>query len=69
MLPKAYRWIAEMHEISSFVGGPLGQVYSGMASVYERVERAVVDDTEDKHVLDDFARGAEQLLNRDYPHN
>ncbi|KAA1478121.1 6-phosphogluconate dehydrogenase C-terminal domain-like protein [Dentipellis sp. KUC8613] len=62
MLPKAYRWVGEMHEISDFVGGPSGDVYKGMASVYERVERAVAQDGPDKQVLDKFVEDAKKLL-------
>ncbi|TFY71613.1 hypothetical protein EVG20_g1390 [Dentipellis fragilis] len=62
MLPKAYRWVGEMHEISDFVGGPSGDVYKGMASVYERIEHAVAEDGPDKQVLDKFVEDAKKLL-------
>ena len=56
MLPKAYRWVGEMEEISQFVQGGLdkqasssagnategiGQIHMGLARLYERVTAAV----------------------------
>ncbi|KAI0058632.1 6-phosphogluconate dehydrogenase C-terminal domain-like protein [Artomyces pyxidatus] len=61
MLPKAYRWVGEMREISEFVGGPMGDVHRGMASVYERIERAVEEDGEDKHILERFVKDAKDV--------
>jgi 3-hydroxyisobutyrate dehydrogenase-like beta-hydroxyacid dehydrogenase len=39
MFPKAYRWVAEMEEISRFLeGDPAAQrIYQGMAQLYERL--------------------------------
>jgi hypothetical protein len=39
MPPKAYRWIAEMHEIAGFVGeDPAAhELYEGAAHFYERI--------------------------------
>ena len=41
MPPKAYRWVAEMHEIADFVSeDPAGhELYSGAAHFYEQVAR------------------------------
>src|SRR4029077_3828637 len=41
MPPKAYRWIAEMHEIADFVGeDPSGhELYVGAAHFYEQIAR------------------------------
>ena len=41
MPPKAYRWVAEMHEIADFVGeDPAGhELYSGAAHFYEQIAR------------------------------
>ena len=41
MPPKAYRWIAEMHEIADFVGeDPAGhELYVGAAHFYEQIAR------------------------------
>jgi 3-hydroxyisobutyrate dehydrogenase-like beta-hydroxyacid dehydrogenase len=39
MFPKAYRWVAEMEEISSFVGSVNGgaEIYSGAARLYAQI--------------------------------
>jgi hypothetical protein len=41
MPPKAYRWVAEMHEIADFVGeDPAGhELYTGAAHFYEQIAR------------------------------
>jgi len=69
MVPKAYRWIAEMEEIGAFVGPPgtEGDIYRGLARLYERIEHAVDEkekgETEgDVQVLDDFVQRAKKLL-------
>ena len=56
MLPKAYRWVGEMEEISQFVEGGLGkqpegtsdgavegigQIHMGFARLYERITQSV----------------------------
>jgi hypothetical protein len=64
MLPKAYRWVGEMREISDFVGGPLSDVHRGMAALYERVEQAVDDENEDKRVLEQFVQDAKAVLEK-----
>ena len=65
MLPKAYRWVGEMNEISDFVGGPMGAVHKGMAAVYERVEQSLDDDGEEKRVLECFVKEAKDLIEKD----
>jgi 3-hydroxyisobutyrate dehydrogenase-like beta-hydroxyacid dehydrogenase len=38
MFVKAYRWVAEMHEISAFLGDiPAAPIYQGAASLYEAI--------------------------------
>ncbi|KAG1745442.1 6-phosphogluconate dehydrogenase C-terminal domain-like protein [Suillus paluster] len=54
MLPKAYRWIGEMEEIADFVGGSEGDVYRGIAKVYERIEKSIAGDQEDMETLTNF---------------
>ena len=41
MPPKAYRWVAEMHEIADFVrDDPAGhELYSGAALFYEQIAK------------------------------
>jgi L-threonate 2-dehydrogenase len=47
MLPKAYRWVAEMQEISQFVTPEAGgEIYVGASQLYERVARAMASDSE-----------------------
>ena len=39
MLPKAYRWVAEMREIAAFLGpdDPAALMFEGAARIYERL--------------------------------
>jgi 3-hydroxyisobutyrate dehydrogenase-like beta-hydroxyacid dehydrogenase len=42
MFPKAYRWVAEMEEISHFVGPrPEAKIFEGFAGLYERLAQDV----------------------------
>ena len=47
MLPKAYRWVGEMDEISAFVRDGLGEgeahVHHGFAQLYARIEKDLPD--------------------------
>ncbi|KIK39187.1 hypothetical protein CY34DRAFT_808571 [Suillus luteus UH-Slu-Lm8-n1] len=61
MLPKAYRWIGEMEEIADFVGGSEGDVYRGLAKVYERIEQSIAGDQEDVATLKNFVEKAKKL--------
>src|SRR5262245_54260848 len=56
MPPKAYRWIAEMHEIADFVGeDPAGhELYVGAAHFYEQVARDFEGDKQQVTALDAF---------------
>jgi len=58
MIPKAYRWIGEMEEISRFVGGKEGEIYQGMSGIYERVERSLQEGNDDVVTLKQFAEKA-----------
>ncbi|KAG2358932.1 6-phosphogluconate dehydrogenase C-terminal domain-like protein [Suillus spraguei] len=60
MIPKAYRWIREMEEIADFVGGSEGDVYRGIAKVYERVEKSIAGDQEDIETLMNFVEKAKK---------
>jgi len=60
MLPKAYRWVAEMEEIASFLGehDPAGaEMFRGMAALYRRIAGDVSDDRPDAATLEQAARG------------
>jgi L-threonate 2-dehydrogenase len=56
MPPKAYRWIAEMHEIADFVGeDPAGhELYVGAAHFYEQVAKDFEGDKKDVAALEGF---------------
>ncbi|KAI0041744.1 6-phosphogluconate dehydrogenase C-terminal domain-like protein [Auriscalpium vulgare] len=66
MLPKAYRFVGEMREISAFVhdmgGEGMSNVHEGMASVYERIAKSVRENGEDKQVLEAFVEDAKKVL-------
>lgn len=64
MIPKAYRWIGEMKEIASQVNGPEGDIYLGLAELYQRVQEALEKngrDDGDVKILLDFAKRAKEL--------
>lgn len=60
MLPKAYRWVGEMEEIGEFVGGKEGDIYRGLARIYERVEKSLDGDRADVEVLSKFVEDAKK---------
>ncbi|KXN90135.1 hypothetical protein AN958_04625 [Leucoagaricus sp. SymC.cos] len=62
MIPKAYRFIGEMQEISEFVGEGQGDVHRGLSKLYERVENSVEGDRKDIEVLEQFVSAAEKAL-------
>jgi putative dehydrogenase len=56
MLPKAYRWVAEMREIAAFAGtDPAAHsVYVGFAELFDRVARDVAQDGAESAALKQF---------------
>ena len=56
MPPKAYRWIAEMHEIAGFVGeDPAAhELYEGAAHFYESIAEDFETDKKDVAALSAF---------------
>lgn len=56
MFPKAYRWVAEMEEISSFLGTdrPESEIYRGMAGFYEQLAADVAQDGPEVEALKTF---------------
>jgi len=56
MPPKAYRWVAEMHEIAGFVGeDPTAhELYEGAAHFYERIAEDFDGDKSDVTALTEF---------------
>ncbi len=59
MLPKAYRWVAEMGEIASFAGEDAAarQVYEGFAELFGRVSRDVAGEKQESSALTGFFAG------------
>lgn len=62
MIPKAYRWVGEMEEIAAFVGEDEGDIYHGLAQLYQRVEKAVEGGSEDLETLNEVIEDAKQVL-------
>jgi L-threonate 2-dehydrogenase len=56
MPPKAYRWVAEMHEIAGFVGDDptASELYQGAAHFYEHIAEDFDGDKKDVAALADF---------------
>ncbi len=56
MPPKAYRWVAEMHEIAGFVGADptAHELYEGAAHFYERIAEDFEADKKDVKALAGF---------------
>ncbi|KAH9895064.1 6-phosphogluconate dehydrogenase C-terminal domain-like protein [Cubamyces lactineus] len=67
MLPKAYRWVGEMEEISSFVRDGLGDgeahIHHGFAHLYDRIEKALPEG-EDIKVLKKFVEDAKGVARK-----
>lgn len=62
MVPKAYRWVGEMHEIAGFVGEGEGDIYRGIAKTYGRVDKSILEGNEDVKVLESFVEAAKKSL-------
>jgi putative dehydrogenase len=58
MPPKAYRWVAEMHEIADFVGDDAcaHEMYVGAAHMYKQIARDFATDKSQVSALQDFLR-------------
>lgn len=56
MLPKAYRWVAEMREIAAFAGEDAAarKVFEGFSELFERVSRDVAGEKAESGVLTGF---------------
>jgi 3-hydroxyisobutyrate dehydrogenase-like beta-hydroxyacid dehydrogenase len=56
MLPKAYRWVAEMREIAAFAGEDAAarEIFVGFAELFERVSRDVAGEKVESGVLTGF---------------
>ena len=62
MVPKAYRWVAEMREIAAFLGdGSEGAAaYEAFARLYDRIAADATGDKRDVAVLEAFAKAASE---------
>jgi 3-hydroxyisobutyrate dehydrogenase-like beta-hydroxyacid dehydrogenase len=63
MIPKAYRWVAEMHEIAGFLGPdhPASQIYQGFARWFEHLAEDAKGEGADAELLRAFAaKGAKK---------
>lgn len=58
MIPKAYRWVAEMQEISGFLGPdhPASQIYQGFAKWFEHLAGDAKGEAVDASLLKAFAK-------------
>ena len=58
--PKAYRWVAEMEEISGFAGEHAAsrELYAAVAHFYDQIARDFESDQKDVTALKDFLSGA-----------
>jgi putative dehydrogenase len=56
MYPKAYRWVAEMEEVSDFTGENMAskKMYAAIAQFYEHIARDFDSDQRDVSALKDF---------------
>lgn len=63
MLPKAYRWVAEMREIAAFAGtdSAAHSVYVGFSELFERIARDVAADGAESAALKRFFASAPAL--------
>ena len=59
MIPKAYRWVAEMREISGFLGpdDPAGLIFEGCARLFEHIAKEKDEGGEDIARIIAFADG------------
>ena len=59
MYAKAYRWVAEMEEVSAFVGkpSPSSQMFEGVARLYDQLARSHAGDRKDIEALAKFTKG------------
>ncbi len=58
MYSKAYRWVAEMEEISGFTGedAAAGKIFAGAAEFYRRIAKDFAGDGQETGAIDDFLK-------------
>jgi 3-hydroxyisobutyrate dehydrogenase-like beta-hydroxyacid dehydrogenase len=66
MIPKAYRWVAEMREIAGFLGpdDPANMIFEGAARLFEHIATENVRGGKDIDRITAFAEMARQSTNR-----
>ena len=71
MPPKAYRWIAEMHEIADFVSeDPAGhELYVGAAHFYEQIARDFDGDKKEVAALHGVPQQGREQIGADARHS
>ncbi len=59
MYPKAYRWVAEMEEVSGFAGehAASGELYAAVAHFYDQIAKDFESDRKDVSALEKFLKG------------
>jgi L-threonate 2-dehydrogenase len=59
MFPKAYRWVAEMHEIAEFASADssAAAIFEGVSQLYDRLARDAAGEGLEKGALERFLRG------------
>lgn len=59
MLPKAYRWVAEMREIAAFLGddAAASAMFEGIAQLYDHIARDAAGDRLEADAIERFATG------------
>lgn len=58
MVPKAYRWVAEMEEIGDYTGNSEENIFDGMAGLYERLAKDAEGGKEEIAALAEFFKQA-----------
>jgi 3-hydroxyisobutyrate dehydrogenase-like beta-hydroxyacid dehydrogenase len=58
MYPKAYRWVAEMREIASFLSedNAAAMIFEGAAQLYDRLANDIAEEGQERGTLDEFFR-------------
>ena len=58
MYPKAYRWVAEMREISAFLreDKAAAMIFEGAAQLYDRLATDIANVGQERDTLDEFFR-------------
>jgi L-threonate 2-dehydrogenase len=63
MYPKAYRWVAEMREIASFLSEDkaAAMIFEGAAQLYDRLAADIANEGQERGALDEFFQKAHPI--------